>query len=165
MSRSASNRSRIGFAWLAAAIVTACLAAGAGCSEVTGESPQPKKVVVEGIVVQGDTFRVEPFEGDEQAWKGSALPATVRLENEAGDIHQVACDVSGRFRVGPLLLKGAQNDRLVVSCPGSWTLRMSRLLPSDSELRQEPGDVIKVRRKMTLRPRGEARPGDGQEPS
>jgi hypothetical protein len=165
MSRSASNRSRIGLGWLVALIVSVCLVAGPGCTEVTGEDPEPKKVIVEGIVVQGDTFRVEPFEGDDQAWEDRALPATVRLENEAGDIHQVACDVSGRFRVGPVLLKGAQNDRLVVSCPGSWTLRMSRLLPSDSELREEAGDVIEVRRKITLPPRGEARPGDGRQPS
>jgi hypothetical protein len=42
---------------------------------------------------------------------------------------------------------------------------MSRLLPTDSELRKKTGDVIKVRRKITLPPRGEARPNEGRQPS
>lgn len=148
-----------------AAVLVAVLALSAACDEPVIERSEPKRVVVEGVVVEGDTFRVDPLDPEDRSWSDRPLPATVRLQNEAGTTHKVDCDRSGRFRVGPMLLKGAEDDQLVVSCPGKWTLRMSRLLPSDGELEEASGDVVLVRRKITLPPRGGNGPDADRRPS
>lgn len=140
--------------WVTLGLLALGLAAALGCHEVVGESPEPRQVIVEGIVVEGDTFRVEPFDAGPDEGEGRALAATVLLQNDAGEQQQVSCDRGGRFEIGPMLLQGAQDDRLIVSCPGNWTLRMSRLLPTGSELRDGKEGVIRVKRKITLPPKG-----------
>lgn len=145
--------------------VTACgvsiglilLLLSAGCHEVVGAGPEPKQVIVEGVVVSGDTFRVEPIESGLAEWEGPGLQARVQLQNRDGDRAEADCDHVGRFEVGPVLLSGADEDTLVVSCPGSWSLRMSRLLPREAHLEPDENGVIRVQRMITLPPKGARR--------
>lgn len=149
-----SRNRRCSRSWLAVSLLALGLAGALGCHQVVGESPEPRRVVVEGVVVQGDTFRVEPLHAASGGSDQTALQATVLLENGSGERQRVDCDRSGRFRIGPMRVQGAPEDRLVVSCPGNWTLKMSRLLPTESELRDDTNGVIRVQRKITLPPRG-----------
>lgn len=118
-----------------------------GCRSIV--EPQTSNVIVEGVVVEGHTFRVDPLKVDLDGWKGPGLPARIRLENQRGQHVEVDADAEGRFRIGPLALSGQDRDRLIISCPGTLGLQMSYLLPP--EAKQEPASkTVVVRRKITL---------------
>ncbi|MDQ7006185.1 MAG: hypothetical protein Q9Q40_03030 [Acidobacteriota bacterium] len=131
----------------ALAFLTAGPAWLGGCRLARVTTPNP--VIVEGVVVAGDTFRVDPLDADPAGWTGPGLPATVRLENQDGDVIEVSADLHGRFRIGPLKISGSDGDRLLVRCPGTLGLQMSYLLPPEARA-AESGDTIVVRRKITL---------------
>ncbi|HHN74771.1 MAG TPA: hypothetical protein ENK10_06030 [Acidobacteria bacterium] len=132
-------------------LALATLASGAlflpGCHLPRQASPNP--VIVEGVVVAGDTLRVDPLDSDPAGWTGPGLPATVRLENQAGEVIEVNADLHGRFRVGPLEISGNDGDRLLVRFPGALGLQMSYLLPAEARA-AESGEPVVVRRKITL---------------
>jgi hypothetical protein len=150
-SRSVSRSFAIAFVASLGLIV---LSLGSGCHEVVGADPEPKQVIVEGVVVSGNTFRVESMDSGLDNWEGPGLQARVQLENRAGDRVEADCDQAGRFEVGPVLLSGADEDRLVVTCPGNWSLRMSRLLPRETHLEPDANGVVRVQRMITLPPKG-----------
>lgn len=109
----------------------------------------PHRVIVEGVVISGDTFRVDRLEAPIDEWIGQGLPAQILFENQSGERIEVAADEHGRFRIGPLAVAGDHGDRLVVRCPGSLALQLSYLLPP--EVREASGgDAVVVRRRITL---------------
>lgn len=123
-----------------------------GCRSIA--EPPASNIIVEGVVVEGHTFRVDPLEADLDGWKGPGLPARVRLENQRGQHVEVDADAEGRFRVGPLEISGQDRDRLIVSCPGTLGLQMSYLLPPEAKQGTASKTVV-VRRKITLPHRAE----------
>lgn len=116
--------------------------------------PRPTvEVVIEGVVVRGDTYQVEPV-GSESALARPGdqnLGATVQVINRDG--HQVSAEADdrGRFRVGPILLRGDDEDVITISCPTSRALCMSALLPAEA-LSGSGVDPVVVRWRISLPP-------------
>lgn len=116
--------------------------------------PRPTvEVVIEGVVVRGDTYQVEPV-GDETALArpgDQILGATVQVINRDG--HQVSAEADdrGRFRVGPILLRGDDEDVITISCPTSRALCMSALLPAEALTESGAAPVV-VRWRISLPP-------------
>lgn len=97
-----------------------------GCAAL-GVTERQASVVIEGIVVQGDTYRVEPLPEMPADWAGPGLPAKVTISNGYGETVEADCDETGLFRTAPIILSGGTEDRLVVSCPGTRGLCLSAL--------------------------------------
>ncbi len=139
----------------AAAALAAILLSTAGC-DALGVAQRETSVVIEGIVVPGETYRVEPLDELPAEWSGPGLPAKVTISNGYGETVEADCDARGMFRTAPILLSGQNDDRLVVSCPGSRGLCLSALGAPRVEAR--PGEEPVVRWRITLPPLESAHP-------
>ena len=103
----------------------------AGYKVTIAKSKPTALVVIEGIVVTGDTYRVEPRVDPIETWDGAGLSAEIRIVNRQGESAEVNSDERGRFRVGPIELGGHEGDVLTVTCPKSRALCLSALLPAE----------------------------------
>ena len=121
--------------------------------KATVERPKPTAlVVIEGVVVPGDTYRVEPLDEPIETWDGEGLSAEIRIVNKEGETAEVSSDERGRFRVGPIALSGHEGDVLTVTCPRSRALCLSALLPAEV-YDSEPGQTVEVRWRISLPPK------------
>ena len=126
--------------------------------KATVDKPKPSAmVVIEGVVVPGDTYRVEPLAEPIETWSGEGLSAEIRIVNNEGETAEVNADETGRFRVGPIELSGHEGDVLTVTCPRSRALCLSALLPAEV-YESEPGQVVEVRWRISLPPRPQGEP-------
>ncbi len=131
-----------------ALLLAFAVVAAAGCSALAG-APPARPVVVEGIVVPGETWRVDPLDGAPEDWTGTGLAATITLESGTGERIEVVSDENGRFRAGPIILSGTNGDRLEVACPGRRGLCLSALdIPKGTP--EIPGAPAVVRWRITL---------------
>ncbi len=124
----------------------------AGYKATLDKSKPTALVVIEGVVVPGDTYRVEPLSEPIETWRGQGLAAEIRIVNKEGETAEVSSDETGRFRVGPIALSGHEGDVLTVTCPRSRVLCLSALLPAEV-YESEPGETVEVRWRISLPPK------------
>ncbi|GAB4373903.1 MAG: hypothetical protein Kow0062_11350 [Acidobacteriota bacterium] len=92
---------------------------------------RPAEVVIEGVIVQGETYRVEPLTAEQLETAGPGVAAEIRVTNRHGEVVRARSDERGRFRVGPIEVAGDERDVLTVSAPSCRSLSMSCLLPAE----------------------------------
>lgn len=114
--------------------------------------PPPAQVVIEGVVLPGDTYRVDPLGEDPAEWPGEGLDAIVRLVNKNGEAVEATTDGHGRFRLGPIELTGHEEDLFSVTCADTQALCLTGRLPEAAyELARD--EVLRLRWRITLPPR------------
>jgi hypothetical protein len=134
---------------LLVAVALCCFAVACG---VALRDPVAKRVIIEGVVIPGETWRVDPVEESELAG-AAGLPATVSIESPAGERASVACDENGRFRLGPVALSGAEGELLLVTCPGRRGLCLSAPIAMSDEAADGPAPpVVRYRISLPLLP-------------
>jgi hypothetical protein len=136
--------------FLVAAFILTPVTLVAGFHSIS-EDPDPAYVVVEGVVVPGDAYSVDPLDDSLDAWDGTGLEASVKITNSRGEAAEVTSDPSGRFRVGPIQVSGHEDDMIMITCPRSRELCMSAFLPPEVH-EARPGETVTVRWRVTLPP-------------
>ncbi len=119
----------------------------------SGGSPfaaSPAEIVIEGVVVQGETYRVEPIDAAELAIAQGGIEAEVRVTNRRGEVVRATSDSTGHFRVGPIEVAGDEQDVMTVSAPSHRTLSMSCLPPAATTAGGEGGGPKLVRWRIAL---------------
>lgn len=111
-------------------------------------------VVIEGIVVRGETYRVEPIPpGLPLRNGGEPLEAEIQIVNSQGATVTARAGVDGVFRIGPIRVGGDAADVITIACPKSRALCMSALLPAEVYEAADGSSPVTVRWRISLPPK------------
>ncbi|RMG46495.1 MAG: hypothetical protein D6718_05515 [Acidobacteria bacterium] len=140
-----------------AAAASLLLLAGPGllaCRAAAGPA-RACRVVIEGVVERGPTYRLQPLASLDAA-AGVPRGARVRLERPGAPPIEVAVGPDGRFRLGPVEMTPGGGDRLLFSAEGCRGLCLSDPLSAASARPEEGEGVVTLRWRVVLPPLGGA---------